>query len=269
MRILLTGWFGFTHGEATAGDVLAADAVAHTLDGAGIPYDTAWSPAFRPGELTLDGADPSAYSHLVFACGPLHSRPPNPLGALHRRFARCRRIAVGVSVLDPDDPAVTGFDVLLPRDGPGRDPVPDLALSAPRPPLAEPVPLIGVILTEGQGEYGPRRRHDHVNAALGRWLGGLDAARLPLDTRLDTRDWRLPALPHQLDAVLGRLDVVVTTRLHGLALALRAGVPALAVDPVTGGGKVTAQARALDWPAVLPAESAAAPAALDRLLAEL
>jgi hypothetical protein len=50
--------------------------------------------------------------------------------------------------------------------------------------------------------------------------------------------------------------VVVTTRLHGLALALRAGVPALAVDPVHGGGKVTAQASAWQWPAVLPAEEA-------------
>lgn len=39
--------------------------------------------------------------------------------------------------------------------------------------------------------------------------------------------------------MLRRLDVVVTTRLHGLVLALKNGVPALAVDPVAaapGGG---------------------------------
>jgi hypothetical protein len=50
------------------------------------------------------------------------------------------------------------------------------------------------------------------------------------------------------------LDVVVTDRLHGMVLALRAGVPALAVDPVEGGAKVTAQAHACGWPAVVGAE---------------
>jgi hypothetical protein len=42
-----------------------------------------------------------------------------------------------------------------------------------------------------------------------------------------------------------------TMRMHGLVLALKHGVPALAVDPVAGGAKVTAQSRALRWPAVL------------------
>jgi hypothetical protein len=63
------------------------------------------------------------------------------------------------------------------------------------------------------------------------------------------------------------MDVVVTTRLHGLALALRAGIPALAVDPVDGGGKVTAQAGAWQWPAIVTADQAAAPGWLDELWA--
>ncbi len=56
--------------------------------------------------------------------------------------------------------------------------------------------------------------------------------------------------------MFARLDAVVTTRLHGLVFALRAGVPVLAVDPVAGGGKVTAQAAALGWPALITAEQA-------------
>jgi hypothetical protein len=268
-RVLLTGWFSFLDGEATGGDVLAADAVRHALLRAAVPSDTAWSPAFRPHALHLDAADPGDYSHLVFVCGPVHSTPgrpdgPAPLLELHRRFARCHRIAVGVSVPDPADPAALGFDVLLPRDGTGlASVVPDLSLHAPAPAA---VPLIGVILTEGQQEYGTRRRHAQTARALDGWLGGLDATRIAFDTRLDTRDWRLPATPDQLQTLLGRLDAVVTTRLHGLVLALRAGVPALAVDPVHGGAKVTAQAAALGWPALLPAERAA-PEALDHWLA--
>ena len=50
---------------------------------------------------------------------------------------------------------------------------------------------------------------------------------------------------------LTRLRVAV---LHGLVFALSQAVPALAVDPVAGGGKVAAQAAAWEWPAVVPAE---------------
>lgn len=265
-RVLLTGWFGFLHGEATAGDVLAAEAVARALAAAGIPCDTAWSPGFRPDALHLSGADPACYSHLVFACGPVHSRPagpggPTPLLDLHRRFAGCRRVAVGVSVPDPLDPAVTGFHRIIPRDGarpsagraaePAARPAVDLAALAPRP---SAVPVVAVLLTEGQGEYGGRRRHGEAARLLTAWLHGMDVARLSLDTRLDSRDWRLAATAGQLCSVLGRCDVVVTTRLHGLVLGLRAGVPVIAVDPVAGGAKVTAQAAALDWPALVPAD---------------
>ena len=51
--------------------------------------------------------------------------------------------------------------------------------------------------------------------------------------------------------MIGRADVVVTTRLHGLVLALKQGVPALAVDPVAGGAKVAAQAAVWGWPVLL------------------
>ncbi|MEU3963957.1 polysaccharide pyruvyl transferase family protein [Streptomyces buecherae] len=268
-RTLLTGWFSFLHGEVTAGDLLVADVVRDALRGASIPYDTAWSPTFRPAGLHLENVDPAAYTHLVFACGPLHSgRPavdgvPAPLLELHRRFTDCRRIAVGVSVVDPADPAVTGFDVVLARDeAAAATGAPDLSRHAP-PPRA--VPVVGVVVTEGQHEYGARRRHGEVARAIEAWAGGLDAARLPLDTRLDAQDWRLPASPDQVHAVFARLDAVVTTRLHGLVLGLRAGTPVVAVDPVAGGAKVSAQAAALGWPMVLPAERVTA-AELDQAL---
>jgi Polysaccharide pyruvyl transferase len=255
MRVLLTGWFSFRHGEATAGDVLAAQAVAAALAAAGIAYDIAWSPVFRPGALDLAEAAPERYTHLVFTCGPVHG---DQVAALHTRYRSCRRIAVGVSVVDESDPACRGFDVLLPRDAPGRVPVRDLA-AAMVPDRADPgaLPVAGVFLTTGQGEYGRRRRHDQVAARLTAWLNSKNCAPLPLDTRLDSGDWRLCSSPEALTTLISRLDIVVTMRLHGLVLALQAGVPALAIDPVAGGGKVTAQAAAWDWPAVLAAEQAA------------
>ncbi|GAA2424252.1 polysaccharide pyruvyl transferase family protein [Streptomyces macrosporus] len=256
-RALLTGWFTFLHGEVTAGDELALRRVQEVLDRSGIPYDTAWSPGFRPDALSLEDAHPERYSHLVFVCGPLHG--PR-VAALHERYARCVRIAVGVSVIDPDDPAVRGFHRVLPRDAPGVRPYPDLAAAAPRQPAT---PVAGVVLTRGQGEYGRRRRHAEVAERVTGWLAERDCARVELDTRLARDDWRLCRTSAQFQSVLARLDVVVTDRLHGLVLALCAGVPALAVDPVAGGAKVTAQARAYRWPALVPVERLT-PGELDR-----
>jgi hypothetical protein len=246
VRLLLTGWPSFLRGEATAGDVLGMQRVQRALEGAGVPCEVAWSPVFRPGALSLEDADPRRYTHLVFACGPLHGEQ---LRWLHDRFAGCRRIAVGVTVIDPSDPAASAFDAVLARDGEGVA-VRDLSSTVG----TSPVPVVGVALAPGQPEYGTRRLHDLVHHQLGEWLAGQDLARVPLDTRLDPRRWQSCATPDQFDSIVRRLDAVVTTRLHGLVLALRWGVPVLAVDPVEGGGKVSAQARAWEWPALVAAE---------------
>lgn len=257
MRVLLTGWASFLHGEATAGDVLSLRAAGAALAEAGIDHDVVWSPGFRPGTRHLPDAPPGDYTHLVFACGPLHGPQ---VRSLHERYAGCRRIAVGVSVPDPRDPAVTGFHRVLPRDG-GGTAEPDLSLGA----VVSPTPVLGVILAPHQPEYGSAGRHGEVHDALTGWLAGLDCARVPLDTRLAHEDWERCATPDQFVAAVSKMDAVVTTRLHGLVLGLRAGVPVLAVDPVAGGGKVTAQGRALDWP-VVAAEEAGDTALLDSRL---
>src|SRR5690606_5901653 len=57
-RVLLTGWFSFRDGEATAGDVLAVRRVEEVLRASGTPYDVAWSPAFLPDALHLDSVRP-------------------------------------------------------------------------------------------------------------------------------------------------------------------------------------------------------------------
>ncbi|NEA50108.1 polysaccharide pyruvyl transferase family protein, partial [Streptomyces sp. SID10815] len=127
-RILLTGWFAFPDGEATAGDVLALRRVEDVLRRAGLGYDVAWSPGFRPDALHLADVAPERYGRLVFVCGPLHGPQ---IEELHRRFAHCLRIAVGTSVIDPHGPAVTGFHRVLARDAPAAEPVRDLAAAAP------------------------------------------------------------------------------------------------------------------------------------------
>lgn len=257
MRVLVCGWASFVDGEATAGDVAALEVAGRWLADAGVPHDVALSPVFEHATaVRYDEVAVQAYTHVLFVCGPVAGEA---VRRLHRRFVHAYRVAAGVSVVDPGDPAASGFHTVLARDGAGAHARDLTAYAAPAP----PVPVVGVALANPQDEYGAAQAHDDVAAAVQAWLTGLDAARVPVETRLDPRDWRLAARPAQLDALLRRLDVVVASRMHGLVLGLRAGVPVLAVDPVRGGAKVTAQARALSWPAVLRSDEVA-PDALDR-----
>lgn len=246
MRVLVAGWPSFVHGVATAGDVLAMRCVQAAVTSAGITADLAWSPRFEADTgVRLSEVDAARYSHLIFCCGPLSGWQ---LRDLHRQFEACTRVAVGVSVIDPGDPAVTGFHTVLPRDA-GDAADPDLATAA----QTRRVPVVGVILADDQPEYGAADSTRPVADTVTSWLPDADCAPVWLDTRLDAADPRLCRTADEFCSIVERLDAVVTSRLHGMVLALRAGVPALAVDPVAAGGKVSAQASTLDWPAVVPA----------------
>jgi hypothetical protein len=246
-RVLVVGWSSVLHGEATAADVLAMEAVDTALAETAIERDIAWSRATcPPGGLLYDELDPAGYTHVVWVCGPLHGAP---LVELHERFAHAVRIAVGAAVLDRSDPAVRRFDHLLTADE-DRD-LQTLVNLANRPRAV--IPVVGTFLSAGRDAGGHRRRQDHAADAVTRWLRSTVVGRVDLDARVDSGDWRLPATAGQVGEVVARLDAVVTLRLHGLGLALKNGVPVVAIDIVPGGGRVRAQARAWGWP-VLRAE---------------
>jgi hypothetical protein len=242
-RWLVTGWFSFADGEITAGDLACRDVLCLWLAEEGTPFDVVMSPYFEIAGLHLDQVDPARYTDLVFVCGPAHG---SQVDQLLTRFAHCRRLAVNVSLIGD---TAGRFDVVVERDGDGVA-RPDLSMLRP----AAPLPLVGVTLGHPQGEYGGRGRHRIVEAAVGHFLTDARVAVVPFDTRLDTRDGLLPSHTDQVEALIGRLDVVITARMHGLVLALKQGIPALALDPILGGAKVSAQARALGWPAVVPVE---------------
>ena len=74
MRILVTGWFSFEDGHATAGDLLACDLVCKWLEAAGRQYDVAFVPPLGVG-VDWRSVDTECYSHLVFVCGPFADGP--------------------------------------------------------------------------------------------------------------------------------------------------------------------------------------------------
>ena len=132
-------------------------------------------------------------------------------------------------------------------------------LGGPRPDLAfvsslDRLPVIGVVRVHSQSEYGERGRHAQVDRLIAEHLASQPVVTLPIDTRLDANLGGLRNAS-EVAALIGKTDAVVTTRLHGLVFALRAGVPAAAIDPVAGGAKVAAQARAVGWPHVVTADA--------------
>jgi hypothetical protein len=246
MRVLVMGWFSTDDGEITAGDMLACETVRGWLAAARVPHDVAAIPGFRSnGDVGAEHADPARYSHVLFVCGPVASPK---VARLLQRFEHCRRIAVGVSMT----PGAGGsFDDVLARDD-GTVARPDLSLAAP--PAATAV--VGVTLGHAQPEYADRGRHDLAHGLVRDLMRQARAAPLELDTRLDARDALSCRTAERFTSLIARVDAVVTTRLHGLVLALRAGVPALAIDPIAGGAKVAAQAAALGWPAARTVDEA-------------
>ena len=210
MRALVAGWFSIDAGRATAGDILVRDVVCSWLDERDLAYDIAQERQFGSGVDWFRVA-PTRYSHFVFVCGPVGK--DLAVYELIERFSACRRIAVNVTVLD--EAAEESFDLMLARDGVG-DPRPDLALAA----YVEHPPVMALVK---MNDY-PGARVDIAHGAFDRLLRARESSAFEVDTVLDQHvPGRRTAA--EVQALLGRADLVLTTRLHGLVLALpgRAG----------------------------------------------
>jgi polysaccharide pyruvyl transferase WcaK-like protein len=116
------------------------------------------------------------------------------------------------------------------------------------------VPIVGVILVHHQPEYGARARDREVSAAIERLLASREVSSVHIDTRLDSNTTALRT-PVEVEALIARMDAVITTRLHGLVLAIKNGVPVLPIDAVAGGAKVQRQTRTIQWPVVFTADT--------------
>jgi hypothetical protein len=246
MRALVAGWFSFEEMGATAGDLLARDLACGWLEGAGVEYDVALAPPFAGG-VGWREVDPSRYSHVVFVCGPFGNGWP--VTDFLARFAGSKLVGLNVSILESLD-RWNPFDALFERDSSDAA-RPDVSFLSTAP----LVPVVGVVLVHPQGEYEDGM-HDVAVQAIRRLVGSRELAAIEIDTRLDVNEHGLRT-PAEVESLIARMDAVVTTRLHGLVLALKNGVPALAVDPIKGGAKVKRQAETIGWSTCLTADALA------------
>jgi hypothetical protein len=260
VKTLVAGWFSFEGMGATAGDLLARDLACEWLREAGRSVEVAHAPPFSGG-IDWRSVDPAGYPEVVFVCGPFGNGPP--LDGFLERFRAARLIGLDVSLLEPLE-AWDPFDLLWERDS-SRTSRPDISFAAP----STVVPVIGLVLVHTQPEY-EGGMHEEVGRSIGRLREAREMAVVEIDTRLDENSTRL-STPGEVEAVIASTDVVITTRVHGLVMALRNSIPALVIDPIAGGAKVRRQAEAVGWPIVFNADQISDPAlaeALDRCLSE-
>lgn len=107
-------------------------------------------------------------------------------------------------------------------------------------------PVIGLILMRSPqpslGKFHPDQLNDGLETTIRRH-------GIPMEiTTITNQDFLRN--PGALFSFIGKMDAVVTNRLHGVVLSLRRGVPIIAFDNILGGAKVSSQAKYLGWPLV-------------------
>ena len=264
MKALVAGWFSFQGMGTTAGDLMVRDVACDWLEEAGYEYDVAVvAPFTHERGVDWRGATPSDYDCVLFVCGPIGNGPP--VNEFLAHFRDCPKVGLDLTMLhkladwNP-------FDLLLERDS-DRASNPDLALAS----RAGRVPVVGVILAHPQKEYKKSGLHAAANAAFHRLTRARDCAVVFIDTCLDPWNQYGLRTPAEIESLIAKMDLVLTTRLHGLVLSLKNHVPAIVIDPVKGGAKLTRQARVLGWPVVFSADAVtdeALIAAFDHCLGE-
>ena len=245
MKVLVTGWFSFEQMGATAGDLYARDLLCEWLEQADIMYDVAVAAPFTGG-VDWQRVVPEDYTHVVFVCGPFGNGWP--ITEFLPRFASSRLVGVNLSMLESLE-KWNPFDLLLERDS-SRFVRPDITFLSHQP----KVPVVGVVLVHPQKEYGTKAMHKEANSAVRRLLDSREVSTVTIDTRLDENSTGLRTA-REVESLIARMDVVVTTRLHGTVLALKNGVPVVAIDPIAGGAKIKRQAETVRWPVVFTADS--------------
>jgi hypothetical protein len=244
VRALVTGHFSIPGGGGTFGDIEAQELACEWLAESGIPFDVATNMEDGVEGIRLEDANPSDYKIFIFVCGPWYPERALPAMLLNR-FEHCLKIGLNLTTSHAGQ---AGFDVLLARDNPGEIRA-DIAFGK----KVDVLPVVGVLLVERQTAYGSRQRHLYVRRVFEEYLQNAQVAPIWLDTVIYNNKVGLRS-SREFESLLRKVDVLITNRLHGLVLGLKNAVPVVAVDSIAGGGKITAQAKALGWPVLIPAE---------------
>lgn len=247
MHVLIMGWFSFDNMGNTAGDMIARDVVCKWLDDANIAYKVAVTNSFPyPGGVQWETVDPHLFTDILFVCGPFGNG--YPITDMLVRFVNCRLIGLDLTILQSLQ-EWNPFTILYERDS-SRNSNPDITFFAPAP----RVPVAGVILMDKQDMYGVRDQHQKVNQVVELFIKGRELSVVRIDTELENNKGGLRS-SGEVESLIAKMDIVITTRLHGSVLAIKNGVPVIPIDSVKGGAKLTRQIKTIGWPLLFDAEN--------------
>jgi hypothetical protein len=245
IKILIAGWFSFKDMGATAGDIFSCNVVCDWLEEVGLEFEIAYAPPFKGG-VKWNETKPQVYSHVIFICGPFGNGWP--VAEFLEHFKTAKLIGLNLSMLDSLD-QWNPFDLLYERDS-DKHILPDLAIIAQN----KKVPVVGIILAHVQKEYGTRSKQLDINKIIDQVISKEELAVVRIDTSLINNQYGLRT-PLEVESLIAKMDFVITTRLHGMVLSLKNGIPVIAIDPIVGGAKITKQSEVLGWPLTYSFES--------------
>ena len=243
-RAIIVGHFSFPGSRGTFGDIEASEIVCDWLEESNIEFDVASN--FEDGVEGVDISliDETNYGIFIFVCGPWYS-DGRIQSTLLKKFNHCLKIGVNLTTFEK---GLSGFDYLLSRDN-FQEKNADIAFAK----VVNKIPVVGIILVDRQKKYGIKQRHLYIRYVITEYIKKGDVAPIWLDTNANLNSMNI-SNKNQFESIVSRTDLVVTNRLHGVVLSLKNAIPVIAIDPVVGGGKVTAQVKALGWPILISAE---------------
>ena len=246
MRILVAGWFSFRQMGNSAGDMITLDIVTDWLRSAGMKYDVAVHEEYAYSQrVDWETLNPADYTDLFFVCGPFGNGWP--VDVMLERFSHARLTGINLSLLQSLN-EWNPFTLLFERDSDFRS-KPDISFAG----KSSRVPVVGLIQISKQDEYGNRDLYRKANEAMEAFTNSRAMSVVRIDTVLHENSSGLRTA-EEIESLVARMDVVLTSRLHGTVLALKNHVPAIPVDPVRGGAKISRQVEALGWPLLFLAE---------------
>ncbi len=239
MKAVVAGCFSNQDGSATAGDLLAAELVCDWLEDIDCPYDIAIYPPFGGG-IDLKLANPEDYTHAIYVCGPFGNRVGE--ADFIERFSNCCTIGLDLTMLEPLH-QWNPFDVLLERSS-DLCSRPDITFLSRQ----KLVPVVGICLVEPYDAPFEQIAYDVIQ----RFVASREMSVVSIDTRLDVNRTGLRSSA-EIESLLARMDLVITTRLHGTVLSLKNGVPTISIDVGGDSLKVKRQAETIGWPVIFMA----------------
>jgi hypothetical protein len=249
-RTLIIGAFSFFDKCATFGDIQAMEVLVSWLVENKMEFDVLDNVSDETKIMTLDRVDPYKYDTIIYVCGPFGKN-----GYL-KKFSHCFKIGLDISIQNDESSYIDKnecLDFIISRESPNEN-NPELAFKA----KSDKVLVIGVALVHPQGEKN-ESAHEEVEKAIKKYFNKSKHASIILDTMINVsiagndirRNKANIATISQLEALIRKCDVVISSRLHGLVYALKNNVPVVAIDPIVGGRKITAQSKEINWPVII------------------